>query len=338
MTPPKLTVDDEGRVHGANITWNSPFPCRNGDSGGMSVPASVLGLIMHTQVGNNPGSVATFNDPHSKASAHFCIAQDGSVVQMGPVNGWKAWAQGSGNSEYFSTEFADNQHPSNPLTQEQLNSGAQLLELLSRPATGRFPMQLTDHPGGEGFGWHGMGGEPYGGHFDCPGDVRKAQRSAIIELAQAIRGGDAGEVPGAEPVLVFTSAGQKSLAALAAQLSTQVSTILRFTAQTSPGAVYTERMADYLNGVFAADKEKVPQGITVFHPAGNDAQPFRSHGDQTLQGLALAFRCQPSAIVRLTAENSPGAAFGGDMAKYLDDVFGRSTTPVPEGIHLYYQK
>jgi hypothetical protein len=97
-------------------------------------------------------------------------------------------------------------------------------------------------------------------------------------------------------------------------------------------------MAGYLNDVFADDKEKVPEGITVFHPAGNGAEPFHSHGTQTLQGLALAFSCQPSAIVRLTAEKSPGAVFSGQMADYLNDVFGRSTTPVPQGIHLYYAK
>jgi hypothetical protein len=142
-----------------------------------------------------------------------------------------------------------------------------------------------------------------------------------------------------KPTLVFTAQDQASLAGLAQNtLHNAVSTILRLTAEHSPGAVFTERMADYLNGVFAADKEKVPEGITVYHPAGNGAEPFHSHGTQTLQGLALAFGCQPSAVVRVTAEQSPGAVFGAGMAQYLDDVFGRSTTPVPEGIHLYYQK
>jgi hypothetical protein len=334
MTPPKLIVDGEGRLHGSNVTLNTPFPCPNGHLHEMSVPSDVRGLVMHTQVGNNPGTLATFNDtsPTSKkASAHFCIAQDGSIVQMGPVNGWKANAQVAGNPFWYSAEFADDTQPSNPLTQAQVNAGAQLLEALS--TVGGFPMQISNDIHTKGFGWHGMGGADWGNHPDCPGEVRKAQRPAIISLAEAIRGG-----LDDQPVLVFTSQGQKSLASLAAQLSTQVSTILRFTAERSPGSVYTERMAGYLNGVFAADKEKVPQGITVYHPDGNGAAPFNSHGDQTLQGLALAFKCQPSAIVRLTAEQSPAGAFGAGMAQYLDDVFGRSTTAVPEGIHLIYQK
>jgi hypothetical protein len=141
------------------------------------------------------------------------------------------------------------------------------------------------------------------------------------------------------PTAVFTSAGQASLADLAKNtLHNGVATILQLTAERSPGAMFTERMATYLNGVFAADQEKVPSSITVYHPDGNGAEPFNSHGDQTLLGLSLAFKCQPSAIVQLTAEKSPSAMFSAGMAQYLDDVFGRSATKVPEGIHLFYEK
>jgi hypothetical protein len=141
------------------------------------------------------------------------------------------------------------------------------------------------------------------------------------------------------PIAVFTSAGQASLADLAKNtLHNGVATILGLTAERSPGATFTERMATYLNGVFAADKEKVPTGITVYHPNGNGAAPFNSHGDQTLLGLSLVFKCQPSAIVQLTAEKSTSAMFSEGMAQYLNDVFGRSASKVPEGIHLFYEK
>jgi hypothetical protein len=141
------------------------------------------------------------------------------------------------------------------------------------------------------------------------------------------------------PIAAFTSAGQASLAELAKNtLHNGVSTILRLTAEHSPGATFTQRMANYLNGVFAADREKVPTGITVYHLTGYGAEPFNSHGDQTLLGLSLAFKCQPSEIVQLTAEKSAGAVFGGGMARYLDDVFARSAAKVPEGIHLFYEK
>jgi hypothetical protein len=127
--------------------------------------------------------------------------------------------------------------------------------------------------------------------------------------------------------------GQKSLDGLSQQLHCTVSTILQLTAEHSPEKKYYERMADYLNGVFAADTVKVPEGINVYHP-----ELFHSHGTQTLQGLANAFGCKPADIVQYTAENSPGAEFGADMAKYLDDVFSNSDTHVPAGIHLYYEK
>jgi hypothetical protein len=144
--------------------------------------------------------------------------------------------------------------------------------------------------------------------------------------------------PPSPPPSVTTSDGHKSLNALGTQLRNAVSTMLRLTAEHSPGAVFHQGMADYLNGVFAADQEKVPEGITVYHPAGNGVQAFNSHGTQTLQGLALAFQCLPSAIVRCTAESSPGAVFSGGMASYLNDVFSRSTTPLPQGVHVFYQK
>ena len=185
-------------------------------------------------------------------------------------------------------------------------------------------MRISNDPGTDGFGWHGMGA-PAWGHPECPGNVRKAQRQKIIEVAEAIRAG--------QQIAVYTCEGQKSLHGLSQQLHNPASEILRLTAEHSPGAKFHDRMAGYLNEVFAADTEKVPEGITVYHP-----EPFHSHGTKTLQGLALTFNSQPSAIIRLTAENSPGAVFSPDMAKYLNDVFSRSNTHVPSGIHLVYEK
>jgi hypothetical protein len=188
----------------------------------------------------------------------------------------------------------------------------------------------------------------YSAHLCGPGSCQQmpvqadatqwTDRAMGRNLDQSVLAADFFGAP-AVPIAVFTSAGQASLADLAKNtLRGEVSTILRLTAEHSPGAVYTERMATYLNGVFAADREKVPTGITVYHRNGNGAEPFHSHGDQTLLGLALAFKCQPSEIVQLTAEKSPGAVFSGGMTGYLDAVFARSITKVPEGIHLFYEK
>jgi len=202
MTVSKLTVDTEGRVHGTcpngqPVQYNSPsWPCQNGTDGGMAVPAGVQGLLVHTMVGDLlPGTVSWFNNSAAQASAHFGVSQAGEIWQFGPVNGWKAWHCAEGNPHWFGCEFADDGQPSNPLTAEQIAAGAQLLELLSRDDVGRFPVQITDSISTEGLGWHGMGGEAFGGHFDCPGDTRKAQRPQIIALAMAIRNGTPAPAP-----------------------------------------------------------------------------------------------------------------------------------------------
>ena len=185
-TPGKLKVDAaSGHVTGpASITYNSPFPTRNGTFGS----GAMMGVVMHTQVGNNPGTVEWFNNPQSQASAHFCVAQDGGIVQMGPVGkGWIAWAQAAGNPEWYSIEFADDGQPANPLTQAQVTAGAQILECLS--AFAGFPLQVSDSVTVKGLGWHGMGGAAWGGHPQCPGDVRKAQRAGLVALAADIRRG-----------------------------------------------------------------------------------------------------------------------------------------------------
>ena len=186
--PGQLHVDTStGHVTGpAAITYNHPFPCVNGSWGS----GPMLGLVMHTMAGNSPGSVAWFNNPAAQASAHFCIAQDGSIVQMGPIGkGWIAWAEAAGNGSWYSAEHADNGNPANPLTQAQITASAQLLECLS--AFAGFPLQVSDSPTVKGYGYHGMGGQAWGGHENCPGEVRKAQRGEIVALAMAIRHGHA---------------------------------------------------------------------------------------------------------------------------------------------------
>lgn len=193
----KLTAGADGRVTGpANISYNSPFPCVNGDAGGMSVPHGIQGLVIHTMVGNLPGTIEVFNRPSFQASAHFGVDQAGAIHQFGSVRGWKAWAQAAGNPNWYSCEFADNGNPDNPLTPAQITAAAQLLECLSAPGVGNFPLQVTNSTSGEGLGVHSMGGQAWGGHT-CPdlppAHVRSAQRPQIVALAMAIRSGAAPE-------------------------------------------------------------------------------------------------------------------------------------------------
>ena len=61
-------------------------------------------------------------------------------------------------------------------------------------------------------------------------------------------------------------------------------------------------------------------------------------GDMSLAELADSSHTQPSTILRLTAENSPKAAFPPNVADYINDVF-RGTVPhdqhMPAGLRLY---
>jgi hypothetical protein len=61
-------------------------------------------------------------------------------------------------------------------------------------------------------------------------------------------------------------------------------------------------------------------------------------GKMSLAELAAGHKCQPSAILRLTAEHSPGAAYPANVAAYINGVF-HGTIPVtdhmPAGLHLY---
>ena len=223
-TPGKLKVDTAtGHVTGpATIKYNDPFPCVNGTYGS----GAMTGVVMHTMVGDLPGSVAWFNNPKSQASAHFCIAQDGGIWQMGPIGkGWIAWHAGAANRAWYGIEHADHGKPSNPLTDAQITASAQLVECLS--AFAGFTLQVSNSPAVKGYGWHGMGGQAWGGHPDCPGGVRKAQRAKIIALAAAIRSG--GTPPPAGPYR-HTAPGGRSLAQIAAGRNTTAAHLMTVTA------------------------------------------------------------------------------------------------------------
>lgn len=186
MIAGKLTVHADGRLAGpASISYNSPFPCVNGSWGS----GTMQGVIMHTMVGNLPGTISLFNNSSANVSAHFGIDQNGHIHQFGPIGkGWIAWAQAAGNHAWYSIEHADNGNPNNPLTEAQLTASAQVVECLS--AFAGFPLQVTDSTSGKGYGTHNMGGSAWGGHT-CPDlpphHVRSRQRTDIIERARIIR-------------------------------------------------------------------------------------------------------------------------------------------------------
>jgi hypothetical protein len=165
--------------------------------------SAVQGVVMHTMVGNLPGTDSCFLNPNFGASAHFGIGQDGSVIQWVPL-GSGAWHIVSGNDHWYGIEHADDGNPHNPLTAEQLKASAQIVEALSVAA--EFPLQVTDSVDGQGYGEHNMGGASWGGH-SCPdypfqGNpfARSTQRAGIVETARAIRSDSPVPLPGPAPL------------------------------------------------------------------------------------------------------------------------------------------
>jgi hypothetical protein len=255
-TPEKLQVDTiTGHITGpANIKYNSPFPCVNGSwgSGAMS------GVLMHTMVGDLPGTVQVFNDPSFQASAHFGISQDGEIWQFGPIGkGWIAWHAVSANRQWYGIEHADAGNPDNPLTPQQIAASAQLVELLSRFAG--FPLQVTDSPSGRGYGTHNMGGQAWGGHT-CPdlppNHVRSAQRAGIIALAGQIRN----PAPAPHGPYRHVADGTLSLAQIARQRNTTVQHLVEVTA----GALKPADLAAIAAVLDGAMNTPLPKGFVFY--------------------------------------------------------------------------
>lgn len=162
--------------------WIGPTP--NMYPGGM---IEHLGLVLHIEVstaaeGDNVD--AWFKDPTAQASAHFTNPKTGNLRQLVDTDD-AAWTEKAGNRHWVSVEHVG--MPGDELTPSQLENDAQLMAWLH--TTYNVPLQITDDVNTGGLGWHGMGGDAWGGHFDCPGEPIKAQRQAILDRAREILGG-----------------------------------------------------------------------------------------------------------------------------------------------------
>ena len=147
------------------------------ESSGMTAD---LGLILHVQQGLS-SPYGWFCNPASQASSDFWVSKTGVLEQYVPdPRVIHAWAQGDGNRTYLSVETEG--YPGEPLTDAQIATLARLYRWGHETFGG--PYVLAEAPGQQGFGWHGMGGTAWGGHLGCPGDIRKAQRPAILAAAQ----------------------------------------------------------------------------------------------------------------------------------------------------------
>ncbi|MFL6144525.1 MAG: N-acetylmuramoyl-L-alanine amidase [Labedaea sp.] len=154
--------------------WRGPVPNRT--QGGMREPS--LGLVLHVIEGSIGAADSVFHNPGRRASAHWGVGADGSLLQWVDTAD-KAWAEVAGNALYHSveTEGFHNQ----ALTDAQVATLARLY--LWGHDTYGWPFAVVDAPGQRGLITHGDGGAAWGGHFDCPGPQRSAQRAAIIQRA-----------------------------------------------------------------------------------------------------------------------------------------------------------
>lgn len=139
---------------------------------------NTLGLIVHVQAGNN-SPYGWFNNPTAQASSTWWVGKKGEREQYGNPDTDKFWAQAQGNPIYHSGEGEG--LPSEPLTAEQVESyGVAFAFGVERYG---WKPQIINAPGQSGLGWHGMGGLTWGNHPYCPGELRKAQRTAILQAA-----------------------------------------------------------------------------------------------------------------------------------------------------------
>ena len=138
------------------------------------------GLVLHVQVGNG-SCYNEFANPANQASSTWWVSK-GGVIEQYVDSDLIAWTEAAGNPYWNSVETEGT--PDQPLTNPQVQSLARIYAWGAQ--TYHWPLALTDDPNGRGFGWHGMGGAAWGGHYGCPGEIRKSQRSTVLYLANLV--------------------------------------------------------------------------------------------------------------------------------------------------------
>jgi hypothetical protein len=137
-----------------------------------------LGVVLH--VNDSVGNLFNWVNGDHNVSCHFEVYKSGLIEQYLDTS-MTSWCQADGNPDYLSIETEG--FPGQGFTPAQAAAIVGLLRWIH--ATHGIPLVLADEPGQAGFGWHGMGGAAWGGHPDCPGDKRKADRAGLLEQAKA---------------------------------------------------------------------------------------------------------------------------------------------------------
>jgi hypothetical protein len=137
--------------------------------------------VWHIMQGSLDGTYEWFLNPESQVSSHFGIGEDGELWQFVRVIDM-AWHCAEGNPYAIGVE--NEGWSGNPLTDAQIKMGAKLFDWLHdtipaiaywrnlRPFTGR------------GLSWHGLGGQDWGNHPECPGAPVVAQLDTILRIGE----------------------------------------------------------------------------------------------------------------------------------------------------------
>lgn len=220
-------------------------------------------LILHIMEGTLAGTDSWFRNPAAEVSAHFGVGKDGTLYQWVDT-GNTAWHAVSANPVAIGVEHEGDS--GQVLTDAQLETDAKLLAWATEHHP--IPMQITDNPvDGAGLAWHGLGGAAWGGHLQCPGAPIVAQRPRLLAMAKAVLNPPAPVNPPGGAVLHVT-AGEGTLAELAAANSVPPSTIIRLTTEHTPDG-YPQNIGNWLNAVFegtVSPGAAMPAGLNLYVP------------------------------------------------------------------------
>lgn len=148
--------------------------------------SSYMYVVIHTADGSYEGTIAWQKNPDADNSSHFIVDVDGKIAQVNDTAN-RSGAQILGNPYSIAVENAGNENT--PLTPYQIEANARILA--KAHLVHGIPLQITNRVGTPGLGHHSMGAESgvRWGHSQCPGEIIKGQKAAILARAVEIVSG-----------------------------------------------------------------------------------------------------------------------------------------------------
>lgn len=138
---------------------------------------SYSGVVLHVNAANSGDLYGWITETRSM-SCHFQVLKNGTIYQYIDTL-YSSWCQENGNDDWLSIETSG--FPNEPLTEAALESCAIIMAFANKEHG--ILLQEANSISERGFGWHGMGGDAWGNHPSCPGEIRKAQRKDILNRA-----------------------------------------------------------------------------------------------------------------------------------------------------------